>query len=209
MSIEKIELFAVPVYKIKCTYHNDIKSYMNKHAVSKYNTSLKQIGTQDIFTDYLPGSGIMLHWPYILEKYRVDVNKILTTIGWDLSQGWDIRLKGWFNITENNTAEWVHDHVGGSSNINYSFVHYISDNSNSTVFLDPNYKLIRSTMPTKNMDYLPSCYLNQRVQVNVEEGDILFFPSWLDHTAPMHTSGDLRVTNAVNVMMRINDEDGY
>jgi hypothetical protein len=53
LSIEKIELFAIPVYKIKCTYHDDIKLYMNKHAVSKYNTSLKQMGTQDIFTDYL------------------------------------------------------------------------------------------------------------------------------------------------------------
>jgi len=49
------------------------------------------------------------------------------------------------------------------------------------------------------------------MQIPVQEGDILFFPSWLDHTAPQHTSGNLRITNAVNVMMRLknHDEDGF
>ena len=52
---------------------------------------------------------------------------------------------------------------------------------------------------------------NDRYQVEVEEGDIVLFPSWMDHSAPKHTSNSLRIVNAVNIMMRLKnqDEDGF
>ncbi len=155
----------------------------------------------------------MIHWPYIYERYDEDVKEILTEIGFDVTQPWDIRLKGWYNFTTNNDEEWSHDHMGGSSNINYAFVHYVTveDENDGTIFFNPNYKLIRAIMPTKNINYLPESFFNDRYQIKVEEGDIVFFPSWMDHSAPKHTTNNLRITNAVNVMMKLTnqDEDGF
>lgn len=211
--LNKIDLFPIPVYKVKCQQHEEIKDYLYKHVKPKFDQDGPNGGKQTIFTDYLPGSGAMIYWPFILEKYKEDVHPILEEIGYDLSLDWQIKMKGWYNFTNYNEEEWVHDHTGGASNINYSFVHYIEvdGQDNGTIFLNPNYKMIRATAPTKNTNYLPYSFFEDRVQIEIEEGDILFFPSWLDHTAPEHTSGNLRVTNAVNLMMRMtkNDEDGF
>lgn len=211
--IEKINPFPEFIYKKKVTCHQEIKDYLMKHVYPKFLENGPNGGLQKIFTDYLPGSGAMVHWPYLLEKYDEDVKSILEEIGFDLTQPWDIKMKGWYNFTTNNDEEWVHDHVGGASNINYSFVHFVEldGEDDGTIFINPNYKLIRSIMPTKNVNYLPQCFFNDRFQIKVEEGDMILFPSWLDHTAPKHTTNNLRVTNAVNIMMKINknDEDGF
>lgn len=209
--LEKINPFKIDIYKVKCTHHEDIKNHLWKHVKPKFEEQGPNGGKQTIFTDYLPGTGAMVHWPYMLERYRKDIDPILEDIGYDLSLDWSIKMKGWYNFTTHNSEEWVHDHTGGATNINYSFVHYINIDGaeNGTIFLNPNYKIIRATAPTKNTNYLPSKFFEDRAYIPVEEGDILFFPSWLDHTAPAHTSGNLRVTNAVNLMMRISDEDGF
>lgn len=212
MSIEKFNPFPIDVYKISCSGHEKIKEYLMKHVYDDFEKNGPNGGLQQIYTDYLPGTGKMVHWPFMYNLYAEDIKNVLTEIGFDVSQ-FDIRLKGWYNFTTGNSEEWVHDHVGGASTINYSFVHYITidDSANGTVFLNPNYKMIRSVSPTKNVNYLPKCFFDERMQIPVQEGDILFFPSWLDHTAPQHTSGNLRITNAVNVMMRLknHDEDGF
>ena len=212
MSIEKFNLFPIGVYKASCSGHDKIKEYLMKHVYDDFEKNGPNGGLQQIYTDYLPGTSAMIHWPFLHNLYTPDVQRILTEIGFDVSR-YDVRLKGWYNFTTANTEEWIHDHVGGASTINYSFVHYISvdGDHNGTAFLNPNYKMIRSVSPTKNINYLPDCFFDDRVQIPVTEGDILFFPSWLDHTAPKHTSGNLRITNAVNVMMRLknHDEDGF
>ena len=211
--IEEINLFPLHIYKFKTDKHKEIKDYLIKHVSPKFEDIGPNGGLQSIYTDYLPNSGAMIHWPYILDRYYPDVKKVLAKIGFKQIDQWNIRMKGWYNFTSNNSKEWIHDHVGGASNINYSFVHYvqIDNDKDGTIFINPNYKLIRSIMPTKNINYLPESFFEDRIQIKVEEGDILFFPSCLDHTAPKHTSNKLRITTAVNVMMRINenDEDGY
>lgn len=211
--IEKINPFPIYIYKMKATHHQEIKEYLIKHVYPKFKELGPNGGLQNIYTDYLPGSGAMIHWPYIYDRYTDDVKLMLSEVGFNMKQPWDIRMKGWYNFTTNNDEEWAHDHMGGASNINYSFVHYVTvgDKDDGTIFLNPNYKLIRAAMPTKNVNFLPEIMFNDRYQVKVEEGDIVLFPSWLDHTAPKHTTDTLRITNAVNVMMRLTnqDEDGF
>jgi len=211
--VEEINPFPVYIYKMKSTRHNEIKDYLMKHVYPKFKESGPNGGLQKIFTDYLPGTGAMIHWPYLYDRYREDVNTILSKVGFTINDSWDIKMKGWYNFSTGNDEEWVHDHIGGATNINYSFVHYIQleNEKDGTIFVNPNYKLIRSIMPTKNINYLPSSFFNDRYQVEVEEGDIVLFPSWLDHTAPRHTTNNLRITTAVNLMMRCkdNDQDGF
>jgi len=211
--IEKINPFPFYIYKMKATKHDEIKDYLMKHVYPKFKELGPNGGLQQIYTDYLPGSGAMIHWPYIYDRYTDDVKSLLSEIGFNMKQPWDIKLKGWYNFTTNNEKEWMHDHMGGSTNINYAFTHFvhIEDKDDGTIFFNPNYKMIRASMPTKNINYLPDSMFNDRYQVQAEEGDIVLFPSWLDHTAPKHTSNKLRIVNAVNIMMKLTnqDEDGF
>lgn len=211
--IEKINPFPFYIFKMKATRHQEIKDYLMKHVYPKFQEVGPNGGLQKVYTDYLPGTGAMIHWPYIYDRYQLDVQALLKEAGFNMSQPWDIKLKGWYNFTTNNDKEWVHDHMGGATNISYAMTHFvhIEDNNDGTIFLNPNYKMIRAAMPTKNINYLPASMFNDRYQVKAEEGDIVMFPSWLDHTAPAHTSGKLRIVNAVNIMMKLTnqDEDGF
>ena len=55
-------------------------------------------------------------------------------------------------------------------------------------------------MPTKNINYLPASFFNDRYQVQVEEGDIVLFPSWLEHFTEPSTFSGKRITISLNVM---------
>jgi hypothetical protein len=211
MSVECLPLFPIEIFKTKCSGHEKIKEYLMKHAYPDFQKRGPNSGLQQIYTDYLPGTGAMVHWPYMYNIYKEDVNNILSTIGFDMTQPWNVRIKGWYNFTTGNETEWIHDHVGGASTISFSFVHYVvlDEKDAGTVFLNPHYKSMKQTCPTKDLKYLPDYYMQDRYQPSVEEGDILFFPSWLDHTAPRYSSNKLRVVNACNIMLRINDNDGF
>ena len=209
--MKKYNPFPIDVYKVKCKNHDAIKQYMMKHVYPDFSKNgPNKSNSQNIYTDYLPGNTAMVHWPYVYDLYQEDVKNILEDIGFNLSDGWTINLKGWYNFTEHNSEEFFHDHIGGASQITYSFVHYVNlEDTHGTVFSNPNMKLIRGTSPTKDMRFLPNCFLNDREYIDVNEGDMLFFPSWLEHSAPAHTNNTLRAVNAVNVMLRnTNDKDG-
>jgi ectoine hydroxylase-related dioxygenase (phytanoyl-CoA dioxygenase family) len=111
----------------------------------------------------------------------------------------------------NSTSQFPHDHTGGPRTIQWSAVHYVTlDNENSgTVFLNPNARMIKSVIPTKNKNELPEMYWPDKKQMLVEEGDLLLFPSWLDHHTPAHTTGNLRVVVAMNVMLTYDNKEGY
>ena len=72
-----------------------------------------------------------------------------------------------------------------------------------------NARMMKSVIPTKNKDELPDLYWPDKKQMLVEEGDLLLFPSWLDHHTPAHTTGNLRVVVAMNIMLTFDNREGY
>ena len=76
------------------------------------------------------------------------------------------------------------------------------------MFNNPWRKLLKATTPTKNFDFLPDYFKEFARMPEVEEGDLILFPSWLDHFAPKFTAGSLRITTALNIMMRVDNGDG-
>ena len=114
-------------------------------------------------------------------------------------------------MMHNSTSQFPHDHTGGPKTIQWSAVHYVvlDDENSGTVFLNPNARMMKSVIPTKNQNVLPEMYWPNKKQMMVEEGDLLFFPSWLDHHTPAHTTGNLRVAVAMNVMLTLDNVEGY
>lgn len=211
MSLEKINIFPTFIYKKVAKNHEQIKDHLVKHVYPHFYKHGPNGKSQTIYTDYLPGNTALINWSYIYNLYLPDVTDILKEIGFNLDHNWKINFKGWYNITTHNEEMWIHNHLGGPYTISWSFVHYLDlddSMSNGTIFLNPLAKEIRATCPTKNLNGLPEFYTIDNFQPHVNEGDILFFPSWLDHTAPVHVSNKLRATIAVNLNVVLHDGKG-
>jgi hypothetical protein len=211
-NIETIPLFPVQVYKIKLANHDKIKKHLMDNVYPYFEKHGPNDPIQNTLTDYgHMKEAAYCHWPSLLDWYKPDVHAILNEMGFNFKRfPWQVRMKGWYNFCNTNTSAFVHDHAGGPSTIQFSAVHYVhmGDQSNATVFNNPNSKLIKATTPTKNFDYLPHYFSDFMRMPVVEEGDLVLFPSWLDHYAPYKSDGGLRVTTALNIMMRVDDGDG-
>jgi hypothetical protein len=211
-NIEKITMFPVELYKIKVTKHEQIKKYFMDNVYPHFEKYGPNDPVQNTLTDYgFTRDAAYCHWPMLYEWYKPDIQQILENIGFDFKRyPWQFKMKGWYNMCTSNTATFNHDHMGGPTTIQFSAVHYVKlgQENNATVFKNPNGKYIKGTTPTKNFDYLPECFYDFQRMPEIEEGDLVLFPSWLDHYVPHYTAGNLRITTALNIMMRVDDGDG-
>jgi uncharacterized protein (TIGR02466 family) len=203
-------LFAVPLYKLKVTNHDKIKKYLIDNIYPQFLKNGVNDRVTNAYTDYVPGA-TNAPWKILSKFYDADIREFLTHTGIDFSRGWTYKVTCWYAMMTNSTSQHPHDHTGGPKTIQWSAVHYVNlDNTDSgTVFLDPNARMIKSVFPTKDRNALPEMYYPEKKQMLVEEGDLLLFPSWLEHHTPAHTSGNLRVVVAMNIMLTYDNREGY
>jgi hypothetical protein len=86
--------------------------------------------------------------------------------------------QNWFNYyTEKDFFEW-HDHLGYEDGSNFSFVYFLSFNPtyhSSLTFKDPSHLIRKRSSDAKICGYYPN------LSPNVNEGDMVVFPSYLEH----------------------------
>lgn len=101
----------------------------------------------------------------------------------------------WANNNKLGGFNLLHDHIDNGNIV--SFVHYLKlPNGTSSIHF-------RSDRPSLKFWNTPRAVYNelnsQDVTIDVKDGDVIFFPSWLDHyTSPNNTDLD-RITIAGNV----------
>jgi hypothetical protein len=208
MSVESIDLFPIQIFKKRCSNHDTIKKYMIDMVYQDFINKGPNDKRQNAYTDYVEGA-TFIHWPYLYSLYESDIKSMLAAVGFSIPNI-KISLKGWYMFTEHSESMLVHDHTGGPSTIQFAVVHYINleKDSKGTVFHNPWARSMKATTPTKDIKLIPNYYLNFNNCPDVVEGDIVMFPAWLDHNVPMHDNNTLRVTNALNVTVRLDNSDG-
>ena len=210
MLLTPIPLFPVNLFKLKMRNHNKIKKYLMDNVYPQYVKDGVNDKLTNAYTDYVPGAA-KIPWMMLTKFYEDDVKEFLKHTGIDFDQGWTYKITCWYGMMYNSTSQFVHDHTGGPKTIQWSAVHYVTlDNENSgTVFLNPNARMMKSVIPTKNRNHLPTMYYPIEEQILVEEGDVVFFPAWLDHHTPLHTTDNLRIVVAMNIMLTFDNVEGY
>jgi len=209
-SVTNMPLFPVPVFKFKASNHDKIKKYMLDNVYPQFLKNGVNDKLAQAYTDYVPGA-TKVPWQILEKFYYEDIKQFLEHTGIDFGQGWQFKIRCWYALMTNTTAQFVHDHTGGPTTIQWSMVHYVKvDNPETagTVFVNPNSRMIKGVTPTKNRNLLPEIYMPPPVSAVVEEGDIVAFPSWLDHHTPAHTDGSLRIVVPINVMLSVDDGQG-
>jgi hypothetical protein len=209
-NITPIPLFPVNLAKIKMRNHDKIKKYLLDNVYPHYLKDGANDKISNAYTDYIPGA-IKPPWKVLSKFYEDDIKEFLRYTGVDIKQGWTYKVTCWYGMMTNTVSQFVHDHTGGPTTIQWSAVHYVvlDKDSSSTVFVNPNAKMMKSVLPTKNRNYIPEMYYPTEQEISVEEGDMVFFPSWLDHHTPAHTTGTLRIVVPVNIMLMFDNVEGY
>lgn len=111
----------------------------------------------------------------------------------------------WYNTyTKNQYQEW-HTHSGGSSD--FSAIHFLKYDENvhlPTVFRNPTSKSqifssVKNKQRLTSINNIKNTVYSEVFYPNIREGDLIIFPSWLEHTVPPNKSKELRVTVAFNI----------
>jgi predicted 2-oxoglutarate/Fe(II)-dependent dioxygenase YbiX len=105
----------------------------------------------------------------------------------------------WYNYYVNDEYQEFHNHLGDFCNTtHFSCIHYLSFNSDihePAIFKDPNLNLKFHSVNIATSDY------SDQHKPEIEEGDFIMFPSYLDHCVyPVKSIGDYpRITIALNL----------
>lgn len=185
----KVEAFPTLIYR----YHLDDQDPIKARVEEYYKQNKLKENTPDqwncnLFTSY--GSGkfpigeCLDAFTPTLDEFQTESqcygNMILTDL--------------WLNVYESQNWQEKHIHSPGQ----WSGVYY--------VHFDPNeHKATNSYHPCETL--LATAGITQNTLVPwVQEGDMIIFPSWLEHAAPMNRSSKMRSTISFNFFI---EEDIY
>jgi len=104
----------------------------------------------------------------------------------------------WMNVYEKGSYQEVHSHAQ-MAELSYVYFHTLSnhkDNGKFMFFNNDYYNWVRNI--TWDYDQLG---LYQWIELNVEQGDLIIFPSWFLHQVSEHKSDDTRITISGNVQV--------
>ena len=133
-----------------------------------------------------------------IEAIKIDINKALNDMNWDLSKQ-HVKINSlWAIINEEGAFNQRHHH--GNSDLSAAYYLSAYDNCGDIVFYDPRpaplYKHPISKSPNK---------LNASVNsVKPEEGLLVLFPSYLEHAVNPNYSNEKRIVISFNINLEKN-----
>ena len=177
----KIEAFPTLFYRYHIDDHDPIKVRVEEYyKENKFQSSVPDQWNCDLFTSY--GSG---KFPIgeCLDAFTPTLDEFQTE---SKSYGNMILTDLWLNVYETQHWQEKHIHSPGQWSAVY-YVHFDPNEHKATNFYHPNETLLATAGITSNT-LVPW----------VQEGDMIIFPSWLEHSAPMNKSSKMRSTISFN-----------
>lgn len=206
--IYKTSMFEVPMYKFKASRHTEIKQWMFNNVYPEYDKTGPNELSRNIYSSYFSGAP-KLDSKLFSDFYAKDINNFLDKAGFSRLQKWKTKLNFWYNLSSRGAYQEVHDHLGGPISISYAAIHYVvfdKEEHVSTVFYNPLESIIKTLQPTTNNKIRPKDFQDLQKTLDVEEGDIIIFPSYVPHSVMSQASEKLRATVAFNISVYEGDE---
>jgi hypothetical protein len=190
-------LFSPFLWKKRIREHDEIREYIEplihtKRTLGEYSPDW------NVDTSY--DQDFEFNWWPCIEHYKKYVNDF----HWELFgiyPDWRISGEPWYTAYGKNQSADRHDHIPD----NFSALHilkYDKEKHKPLVFINPQYKLNRALYSDGPISKISSRakndYYNNWHYVDADEGDILIWPSILDHFVQKNESDDLRITIAFN-----------
>lgn len=188
-----INLFGYPVLVTKMPNHEIIKS------------AFEPFFDDDVFdltsswdcncTSTFEKNDNNLPWNFFFANVNNILNEYLDALSFDEQQKQNIKGYAWANRYKINQHQEIHNHSANNNFVSCAYMLQLPKNSGSFSFYKSNYNIF----PTHLLNsFTNHTILNQRAEPNVNEGDIIIFPSSLDHYVTYHKSNDLRISISCN-----------
>tara|TARA_E500000178_G_C17038341_1_gene764837 strand:- start:10489 stop:11112 length:624 start_codon:yes stop_codon:yes gene_type:complete len=200
--IFKTSLFDIPIYKSHVPNQNEIKTKFVEQILPVINTMPPNNKQLNLYSDYFEGIDKLDKKEWI-KLYQPTIEKFKEKAGFNKNQKWFTGMDLWFNVGVQGSQQEEHDHMGGFPSCVYSAIHYLIYDPNeheSTVFFNPiHYTFLRNQHMCGADEELPVDWSQPNHFPKVDEGDIVFFPSYVRHAVPYQNSEKIRATIAMNL----------
>lgn len=201
LMIYKTPLFEVPVYKFKASKHTEIKQWMFDNIFPDFEKNGPNDADRKLYSSYFPGAP-KLDQAIFSNFYSKDISNFLDKAGFSKLHQWQTKLKFWYNVSNQDAYQEIHDHLGGPVPISYAAIHYVcfdKDEHLPTVFYNPLESVLKSLQPTTVENFRPADFQSLQKMLDVEEGDVVIFPAYVAHSVAKQTSNKTRLTVAFNL----------
>ena len=194
------ELFPTPVYKFSLSNHKEYKEKITKTLLEKY---------EDNAQTSIPWTGNCNSWQIDLGELNLNMQDVYGEIMEGFKKYLDYlevkadrsfsMIDSWFNVHTHEMYQEEHGHMPAFISGTY-YIQFDKEKDNSLYFLSNNKEFIYSAwsmnVPVSRMN------LDNKIQLDVEEGDVLLFPSTLHHNVPKSKvkHDNLRITNSFNII---------
>lgn len=195
-------LFSTEIYKDQVKDHERIKDFFIKNIESEYNDKGPNCNFCNVYSDYF-ANAVSVDWDDLFVYYEPTISKFIKHFGFDTDTvHWNIGIDAWYNVTGKGGYGEIHNHLSSPRTIQICAVHYVKYDPkvhSPTIFYNPSADGLRSTQPTPNTTLLPKLWPQETVYADVKEGDMIFFPPYLNHSIPKQSTADTRITTAFNI----------
>jgi uncharacterized protein (TIGR02466 family) len=178
-------IFGIPVKKVNVPINNLLEGIdLDSINYAEHNWDCKVRTTK--------GLKESLGWEEkFLSSIRSEVEKYIESNFSNFSSP-DVGVgKPWLNIYGEGDNQEIHNHL--PEHVSYAYMVKIPENSGKFIFLNTGYFTEASVYPFDKL-------INQRFEVDAEEGDLLIFPSFLNHMVSTNF-GDTRITISGNIRL--------
>ena len=200
-NFETIGLFPVPIIKIKFKDHH---KYYFAEVEKKDRKPDAWVDSVHITFPNIPDDDLVVY-PMIRDSLKIDLKSSIVEVFQQLNLPINIEfLQLWYNIYHDNQGQERHNHlcgVGNSPSL-WSGVYY-NKNASPTKFFNGNAMINTQKFRGCEETALSACLAEGHFPP-VEDGDILLFPPYLEHSVeskPQHKDS-MRMTFSFNIALK-------
>jgi hypothetical protein len=190
-------IFGTPVYKTKMPNHEEIVEGFMPFIENKENFDISTFWDCECRTTIQnDDKNEKFPWQLFFENVYKEVDNYSDAIGLSEWGKDNMYAQAWINRYDEGQYQEVHSHGGGNLLISCAYMLKLPEESAKFSFYKSNYEEFPVHLAQAFTGTPP--YFGRRVTPPLEEGDIIFFPSSLDHYVSTHKSSQLRSTISAN-----------
>lgn len=192
-----VNLFSIPVYKTLLKNHKTIQKDFAE--VLEGTDYFGKVPTwySNVDTTYGNREADSLPWQNFIKSAIEGLAEYLEIYKTNLPRNYQIEC--WLNRYKNGQHQEVHNHTGESI-ISCAYMLKTPPNSGNFVFYKNTYDYLhQSALPKLTTEPFP---FNNRITPPLEEGEIIYFPSSLEHYVSTNDSDQIRATISANFIIK-------
>jgi uncharacterized protein (TIGR02466 family) len=192
-----VNLFGIPVYKTQLQEHSNIQKQFSE--ILTNDEYFKNIPTwySNVDTTFGNRDADNLPWQNFIKSAMSGLKEYIEIFELELPA--EYRIECWLNRYKKGQFQEVHNHAGESV-ISCAYMLNTPPNSGNFVFYKNAYDYFHQSELPK-LTKQPFKY-NNRVTPPLQEGDIIYFPSSLEHYVSNNNSNELRATISANFIIK-------